>query len=47
MSRCYYHNSIDSFINQSKEEILGEMVKNNEFPLDEQLRNGNTIGRLD
>ena len=38
MSRCYYHNSIDKFINQSTEEILGEIVKNNEFSLEEQQK---------
>ncbi|WP_024467531.1 DUF2075 domain-containing protein [Treponema pedis] len=38
MRRCYYCDSIDSFINQSKEEILGEIVKNNEFPLGDQQK---------
>ena len=38
MNRCYYCNSVNKFINQSKEEILGIIVKNNEFSLNEQQK---------
>jgi len=38
MNRCYYCNSINKFINQPKEEILGTIVKNNEFSLDERQK---------
>lgn len=38
MSRCYYCASIDNFMNQSEKEILGEIVKNNEFSLDDQQK---------
>ena len=38
MSRCYYCNSIYGFIHQSREKILGEMAKNNEFSLDDQQK---------
>lgn len=39
MSRYYYKNEIPLFINQSKDEILGELASNNEFALDEHQRN--------
>lgn len=39
MNRAYYSNSIDIFLKQSPDEILGEIVRNNSFALEQKQRN--------
>ena len=39
MSRAFYSNSISNLLNQSENEILGELARNNPFELKEQQRN--------
>jgi hypothetical protein len=45
MPRAYYAESIDVFINQSPDQILGEMVAHHNFSLDERSRNS-WIGQI-
>lgn len=38
MSRCYYSDSIRSFLQKSQDAIFGEIASNNEFTLDDQQK---------
>ena len=39
MQRAYYWSDIDAFLNKSQNEVLGEIVRNNEFALEQEQRN--------